>query len=41
MPEAATAWVEESIAEEKPRSVTTMETLSRDDGVGLIVPEIV
>jgi hypothetical protein len=41
VPEAVTAWVEESTAEEKPRSVTTIETLSRDDGVGVIVPEIV
>jgi hypothetical protein len=41
VPEAVTAWVEESIAEEEPRSVTRMDTLSRDGGVGLIVPEIV
>ena len=41
VPEAVTAWVEESTAEEEPKSVTRMDTLSRDGGVGLIVPEIV
>jgi hypothetical protein len=41
VPEAVTAWVEESIAEEEPKSVTRMDTLSRDGGVGLIVAEIV
>jgi hypothetical protein len=36
-----TAWVEESTAEEEPRSTTPIEMLSGRDGVGLIVPEMV
>jgi hypothetical protein len=40
VPEAVTAWVEESTAEEEPKSVMLIETLSGRDGVGLIVPEM-
>jgi hypothetical protein len=36
-----TDWVEASNTEEEPWSFTSMRTLSEDEGVGLMVPEMV
>jgi hypothetical protein len=41
VPEAVTAWVEESTTDDELWSITSMKTLSGSDGVGLIVPEMV
>jgi hypothetical protein len=41
VPEDVTAWIAESSATKEPWSCTVIKTASDEDGVGLIVPEMV